>query len=519
VSVAADSRRPELIRVPIGAADLLVRPAVAFRERPLAGGVSCYLSLYDEEIDERAAALWAAWDPGRPGSARMPLELTDAVVYADRDGGIVVGRGAAATFPLYWYSDAERLCLSTALPVRDGGRFSRAGLAAAVAAACVHGSYEPNAYTETPLAGWRRVRRASLARFENRRLVEERVLYVDEGPRNPLRGAIAREVRAAIDAYSRSQARVRTSVVEVSGGFDSTLAAAIPARVEMHGISVAFPYYEFRFEAAVQRATAAFLGIPRVEVDGSGLFPYSPADAAVRLDEPSVFVTGIRHAECVARFAAAAGAQRIYNGHGGDQCFATDLLARETLVANLPSRGPFDRQAWQCITRAIDAVRRSAWMDRSLGTFVYDARPDVWVKETYGPAMRTPFSDLRIFRSALEWSHWCRARGVRPDKTILAEAAHDLLPPAVLSRKGKVAYDGVWMRAYLRHSDHIAGVFEQAGGILAHVGVSPDWLQRRVRELGEWQAKSDREVLAVYAIAAWLLAWDLRRPEHVEWAD
>ncbi len=158
-------------------------------------------------------------------------------------------------------------------------------------------------------------------------------------------------------------------------------------------------------------------------------------------------------------------------------------------------------------------------MDRSLGTFVYDARPDVWVKETHGPALRTPFADLGVFRAALAWSHCCQARGVRPDKSILADAAHERLPQAVLQRKGKVAYDGVWMRGYLRHAEHIAGTFERAGSILAHIGVSPMWLQRRARELGEWHDKSDREVLAAYAIATWLESWGLRRAGDVDWAD
>lgn len=516
---ASNSNGPDLVRVPIGAATLLVRPAVAVRERSVAAGVEYYLSLYDEEIDARAEAFWSACHRDAAGAAHLPLELTDAVVCAATDGSVLVARGAAATFPLYWCLEDHRLCLSTALPVRAGGRWSRTGLAASVAAACVHGSYEPNAFTATPLAGWRRVRRASVVRFAGGRMVEERVLRsVAAGP-GASRADIVRDLRAAIDAYTQSQSPITAAVLELSGGFDSTLAAAIPSRTGMRGISVAFPYYEFRFESDVQQATAEFLGVPRTEIDGTELFPYAPADEAVRFDEPSVFVTGIRHAEQVARFAAANGARRIYNGHGGDQCFASDLLAHEELVANPPSRGPFSGAAWRSIAGAYEAVQGSPWMDRSLGTFVYDARPDVWVKESYGPTLRTPFSDLRVFRAALAWSHCCQARGARPDKSILADAAHDLLPQAVLQRKGKVAYDGVWMRGYLRHAEHIAGAFEQAGGILSHIGVSPGWLQRRARELGEWHEKSDREVLAAYAIAAWLESWGLRRAEEVDWAD
>jgi asparagine synthetase B (glutamine-hydrolysing) len=503
----------------IGNVALRIRPAVAVRERSLPGGTGCYLSLYDEEIDERADALWCAWNPLVRASDLAPLELTDAAIVVGEDGSVLVARGGAATFPLYWRTDDGRLSLSTALPVLEEEPFSRQGLLAALAGACVHGSYEVNATNRTPLARWQRTRRASLARFAHGRLVEERILHAAHPLEHQSRADIALEVRAAFDAYARTQSGIRSSVLEVSGGFDSTLAAALPSRAGMRGISVAFPYYEFRFESAVQRATAEFLGIPRTEIDGDDLFPYSAPDTRVRFDEPTVFVTGIRHAEQVARFAATGGAQRIYNGHGGDQCFATDLSAREELVSNPITRGPFTSEAWRAVGQAIDDARRSPWMERSLGTFVYDARPDVWVKESLGPTLRTPFADRRVFQSALAWSRWCQAQGVRPDKSILAEAASDLLPQAILERRGKVAYDGVWMRAYLRHAEHIAQVFEQTGDVLTQLGVSPNWLQRRARELGEWADKSDREVLALYAIATWLLAWGVTRAGDVDWAD
>jgi asparagine synthetase B (glutamine-hydrolysing) len=449
----------------------------------------------------------------------LELEPTDALVYEDLDGSVLVARGGAATFPLYWLQEGGNLHVSTRLPVLEGARLSRSGLAAAVAGACVHGSYEPNGFTATPLHGWRRARRASELRFEPGRLTEERLHSAGRNDPSPGFAGVVSEVRAAFDAYSRSQARIATSVVELSGGFDSTLAAAIPARAGMRGISVVFPYYEFRFESAVQRATAEHLGVERLEVDGMELFPYSAPEVPARFDEPSVFVTGIRHAERVARFARDAGAQCIYNGHGGDQLFATDLLAQETVVGNPPSRAPFSASAWTSISRATEELRRSPWMDRRLATFVYDARPDVWVKETFGPTLRTPFSDLRVFRSALAWSEWCRSNHIRPDKSILAEAARDLLPSAVLERRGKVAYDGIWMRAYRRHAAHIGNVFDQASASLEHIGISVAWLQRRVRDLADWREVSDREVLASYAIATWLNAWGLERLAQPGWVD
>ena len=267
------------------------------------------------------------------------LELTDAVVRRDMSGHIWVARGAAATFSLYWSARAPGLVVSTALPVADGEPFSAHGLLAAVAGSCVHSSYEPNGFTETPLAGWNRARRGAVLCFEDGRVVDEHPIDpISEPGSAKAPGVVARQVRDAFDAYPRSQRGVDRSVVEVSGGYDSTLAVAGLHRHAMQGVSVAFPYYEFRFEAELQGATAAALGIDRVELDGTDLLPFAPSDRPAPFDEPSVFVTGIRHAEQVGRYARSLGAQQIYMGHGGDQCFATDLTVEETLVANPPSR-------------------------------------------------------------------------------------------------------------------------------------------------------------------------------------
>jgi hypothetical protein len=498
---------------------LRVRSVVAIRTRPIAGGVAHYLSLHDAEIDARADAFWAAWPGVDAPHAWRDLELTDAIVCIVGDC-VCVARGGAASFPLVWSARAPGLALSTVLPVASGEPLTRAGLVAAAAGACVHASYEPNGFTSTPLAHWRRVRRGSALYFAGSRIVEERAIDPTVARAAMSRDAIAQDVRAALDAYAHSQRSVACSLVEVSGGFDSSLAAAPApggARAGMHGASVHYQFYEFRFERALQQATAAAFGIPRAEFDGASMYPYTPAETPARFDAPSVFVTGIRHAERVGRHAAWLSAQRLYMGHGGDQIFATDLMVDEIFVTDSPTRHPFTGGAWRVVQQALDDMRRSRWRDRRLGTFVYDAAQDVWVKETFGATVRTPFTDLALFRAALGWSAWCRARGSAPDKSILAEAAADLIPTAVRQRRGKVAYDGVWMRAYRAQADHIAATFEDVRDVLVHIGVQVDWLQQRTRELGAWQAKSDREVLAIYAIAYWLAAWGIRRVSDVAW--
>lgn len=485
-----------------------VRPSVACREARVADGTLFYLSLLDDEIDDRVdrfleeTALKGGFEATAPH-----LELTDAVVFSGGKRNIVVVRGGSCTFPLFWSRQKNGVHLSTSLPL-ERAKFSSGGLVSGLAAACLDGSYEPNGCAETPLQGWRRVRRGVVTSFGpdtafSERVVVQRGTSIDSPADEEV---IAEEIRAAFAGFAQSQRHVTSSVVELSGGFDSTLAAATACSPlnTIRGISVTFPYYEFRLEAPLQSAVGDALGISRAALDGVQLFPYAPSPSPPRFDEPEVFVTGIRHAEEVASYAASHHATRIYVGHGGDQLFATDLTAIETVPYRF-ARGAFARDGWFAVCRAIERVREPRLRQRASGCFVYHARQDVWVKEAYGVCLRTPFSDLALFRAALGWSRWSASRHARPDKSILVQALPDLLPRVVAERKGKVAYDGVWMRAYEVHAGHIMQTLDRASAVLEHVGLSPSWLLRRARQLANWQPVPDREVLATYALATWLI--------------
>ncbi len=514
----------------LGGLFLDIRRSVSFREWSLVEGVLFYLSLFEDEIDDRFERFLAP--PGLASgmsattgfvgveAASPMLELTDAVVFHGRAGNIVVLRGGSCTIPLYWRCEATGVRLSTALPLHNGEKFSRAGLASAVAAVCLSGSYEPNACIETPLCSWRRLRRGTITTFKGGSVFSEEAVVDQRFPADALlnEDTIAEYVQAAFKDYRHSQRHVTSSVLELSGGFDSTLAgaAAHTPSNDMQGISVEFPYYEFRFEASVQTAVGAALGIPRTVLNGMQMFPYAPWENPPRFDEPAIFVTGIRHAEKVAGFAASHNATRIYMGHGGDQLFSTDLNANEA-VSCTPARAPFSKDTWRALRRAITLIQQPEWRRRSTGCFVYDGRQDVWVKETFGVSIRTPFSDMALFRAAQMWSRWSASKNALPDKTILSRAVGDMLPEAVLQRKGKVAYDGVWMRAYALHGEHIAHTIDRTSAVLERIGISPDWLVRRARQLADWQPVSDREVLGVYAISTWLISWNIERASDVAW--
>lgn len=508
-----------------------IRESIGFIEHSLDDGVMFYLSLHDDEISDRFNAFNSRAGIAFAGRRKASmsdllgiagfLELSDAVVLRGDSGNIAVMRAGACSFPLFWTSRESTVRISTRLPVRDGQPLSKTGLLSAMTASCLEGSYEPNAWTESPLHAWRRIRRASISIFENSALIDERIIRVGcIGTCSPIDTKIVlEEVRNAFAAYGQSQRHVASSVLELSGGFDSTLAGACaktPHHV-MHGISVEFPYYEFRFESDTQSAVARALGIQRTVLDGKQLFPYAPSEHSPRFDEPSVFVTGIRHAELVASFARNNGVAKIYTGHGGDQLFSTDLTGYES-VSSLPSKALFDRSAWCAVTAAVAKIKQPTWRHRATGCFVNDARQDVWTKETFGPVIRTPFSDLAVFRAAHRWSMLSARGNTRPNKTILAEGFPDLLPEAVIRRKGKVAYDGVWMRAYATQYEHIFETLDRASGVLNHLGISTAWLFRRAQDLRDWKDVSGRDLLAAFALSVWLNSWGIERVSDVDWA-
>ena len=188
-------------------------------------------------------------------------------------------------------------------------------------------------------------------------------------------------------------------LAELSGGYDSTLALSLVKKphVEAVGFSVEFPFYEFRFEAPAQRIVAESLGVKRTAFSGLDLFPFSPWTRAPRFDEPSLFVTGIRHAERAAEFAARHKAAKLYTGHGGDHLFNLDLTKQEPLAGSL-ELVVFSTHGWYIVNSNRKAFQKPKWRERKNGLFVYDARRDVWIKETFGVTLRTPFTDLAVFQ-------------------------------------------------------------------------------------------------------------------------
>jgi len=244
---------PPLETVDAGPVRLLLRPAVAARELRGAFGPAFYLSLYDGELDERADRVSAALPAGPLDDAAAlgaRVEPTDALIATSAGGAVAIARGGCCTFPLYWRRAGRQLEVTTGLPVFAEPTLSVEGLVKAAAAVNFCSSYEPNAWCETPLAGWRRLRRGVVTVIgADGDAHETPVLHGDTG--DVTADAAASAVRDALAAYGTSQRRIVTSLVEASGGLEArrsieTLVMTGSARLPAMGMVVPVTIHQKR---------------------------------------------------------------------------------------------------------------------------------------------------------------------------------------------------------------------------------------------------------------------------------
>jgi asparagine synthetase B (glutamine-hydrolysing) len=508
---------------------LEVRFAVAARRMELDGDVAFYLSLFGDEIDIRIDALTKQSEPTAigtddPDQVALNVEPTDALVVARRDGSVVVARGGACNFPLYWSRSGDSIAVNTSLRVEEDSVLSREGLLDSVAVVGYTYRNEPNVMLRAPIAGWHRLRRGCVSRLAPDGSLTESLIDHARSVTSIGRDALIAAIRSSLDDFGARQRRMRSkSVIELSGGIDSTV-AAIGARthgVDLCGVSVSFPFYEFRYEEGIQASVADELQVRRSVVDGTTVFSYAPPTQWPRLDEPATLIMALKRDQTMAQVANAEGVDRVYVGEGGDELFAENMLEAMSSVVSLP-RALFSTHAWDTIEQTRSGLLAQPMLrQRSLLTFIYDARLDVTMKETYGTTTRSPFTDLAMARCGLQWATLTKQLGERHSKRILLEAFADEMPDAVSTRRGKVSWDGVFARAYAAHADTIQSSFERNQRVLEHLGIDVAWLTRRVRELSRWErtkyGSDDGAVFALYALATWLQSCGIQQPSDHQW--
>lgn len=522
---------PEPVRIKERLLRLDIRKAVAVR-RIYSNCTLLYLSVFDDEIDLRLDAFMSnklpnEWSYSSLARCAQYMEPTDAIVIVS-GRQVLVARGGACSFPLYWKVSEDFVVLSTVLPIDSNRCLSLSGLLSAVAVVAVTYQNEPNLVLSAPLPGWFRCRRGAVSLLKpgaGRVLAECPIdlAFIDES--EPDRGRLIESVRLALDKFGRRQRSQNACVIELSGGFDSTM-AAIAARnhdVELYGVSVHFPYYEFRFEDDLQVAVSDALQISRMRLDGTRLFAYAPPEWWPRLDEPATVVIGLKRDLAIARLAQGWGVNRVLVGQGGDQLFSEDML--EPVPPAVPlSREAFSRSAWEtieCVRKDMQSAKY--YLRRSTLTYLHDARMDMAMKESFGIHTRSPFSDIDMIRCGVAWAKQSAKSGIREGKKILTEAFEAEFPYVVANRKSKVSWDGVCARSYALHGKAIAAELEHEGMVLEHIGIDVAWLIKRVGELARWEkttfGQDDKEIFAVYALATWLHSWGVEHVSDCGWEN
>lgn len=520
-SISGLVEQTDLEIIGLGPVALAVRSRIAWRRFTLDGYVYCYLSLFDREVDRRVEAYVRRIRerrllPGDMHALGFCLEPTDAVIMASRDNAIG-WKGGACAIPLYWRHLAERIVVTTKLPAPSTSGLSRYGLIASFAVVGTVLQNDQNLILQSPIDGWTKVRRgaatnwrfggagASFAEtpvdFDSTPLPENLLSY---------RG-IVEELRNQMERFGESQKNAGPTVFELSGGIDSTLTALSARRPgeRLLGISISFPFYEFRFEDGIQIETAFALDAERIAIDGRNLYAYAPHAPRLSLDEPAIICLIARREEAVANIACDAGASTILVGEGGDQLLSEHLLQPMQISDQIDHEvmRVDSRPSLHCVLRNMHAAP-AEYLNRSTLNFSYDSRLAPAIKARWGVMPRTPFTDLGMTICGIAYAKWCAEHGFNPGKKVIVDAFADVLPEAIRQRRGKVTWEGVYARTYVAHADGLSAEFESCRQALEEIGFDVRWLLRRVQALGSLEAseygRDDREVMSAYAIAYWL---------------
>lgn len=522
--------------VDLGRSTLSVRAEVACRQFMLDGYSYWYLSLFDAEIDERALALAERLQLRQVTHAQtaelgLCLEPVDALI---RTGGedVTVWKGGACAIPLYWRAEGDGLALSTRLPHPTQVRLSKSALMASFAIVGAVLQNDQNLVLRTPIAGWRRFRRGAATHWRNDGVSADMVeTPIDFAHARLLPSlddyhGILEGLRHQLDLFGRSQTGVGPTVLELSGGMDSTLAASAVSREGQRpcGISIDFPFYEFRFEDELQVAAASLLRADRILVDGRSIYAYTPHHPRLELDEPAILCLVAQRENTFAKIASDRGARHLLVGEGGDQLFSEHLFEPMEIGGRIDPSA-LTKEGYALFTSAREAMEASpaVYLQRSTMNFSYDARLAPAIKGRWGVIARTPFTDLGMVECGVAYARWCAKRGFNPGKKVFVDAFADVLPQAIRERRGKVTWEGVYARTYMANASNLTEEFESCRGALEVIGFDVGWMLKRIDALGRLAltayARDDREILSAYALAYWLNEKGVRHASDCAWAD
>jgi asparagine synthetase B (glutamine-hydrolysing) len=453
---------------------------------------------------------------------RFGLDFTIAASLAGVPG-LLCTRGPAARVPLYVARGRGRAALTTELwtvaePARPMPEFLRHVLASAFLPAPT----EPDHTLETASPSWLRTPRGAVLAWRDGRARVLGRYGCPPGRTAPgLDQAVAADtVWAAIDERIRAVAAGRRFATELSGGIDSGIIAArsralLPEQFA-GGVTLVGPWHELRRERSFVDATIAHARTTTRFVDIEPHLPFSGLANVPVHDEPSLSVLAGSLLGAVFQTARELGVEVLCHGIGGDQVFADRAPSQFAALSGWRDGLDFADPHLRLDVRAARWYLRRLYfggarcLRRSPAFLLHDGWYDRYLAPAMGLQYEGIFVDLQLLLACDAVRTARRPRAAQPPKAIARRAFAGALAPAVLARRGKAGFDGVYQRGLRRNIDEVCGLIDAEARSLADAGVNARRLIRRVRTCAArgWGSR-DTPVFAALAWVAWMHA--LRR--------
>lgn len=440
------------------------------------------------------------------------------VAYDRRYHKVYLARGGIGRYRLYFepapHGSVIRGHLSGS-PI-DFDRVDADGLSGYLVHAAHFGAFDTNHTEKTVVPDVYRVPRSCVIELEPGRPYWYRHDFVL--PRNDdvadmdtheLFHAVRQEVDMTLQLYAAMD-----NTVEVSGGIDSAILAArlkaLAPELFRFGISIEYPYYEFRFERpGFIEPVYEQLGIDAVYLDGGKIGMFDRMENLPPHDEPSRASGAFAQMMSVFPAAVERGAEAVFNGQGGDQIFGT----RPTDWAGQLARDcPVDWLLGHMKDRCMASLGKlrshitGPEMDRPMaywgGLMLHDGWADRYVTPQMGLRYECGFVSSHLLELVHEYRRRISERG-HPHKFAAREIFADELPESLRLRRSKVAYDGVSIRAFHRNRDALVDLVDGHADHLRGNGIHPRRVLKHLDRVVQGENRGRHLLMALFGYLLW----------------
>ena len=465
------------------------------------------------------ARVWRALSGNACGELPLILGLDYALVAIDAARECVsLSRGGVGRTGLFFRWETDTLVIDDELPPPGANESLDTSAFAAFLANCA--SSVPNDVVHTTATllsnhGWHRVIRSSVIEVSLRSKqisICHYQLPEDEPYRHLSDSDLVAAFREAIIEHVRSRARGRCAV-ELSGGIDSGIVAAVLERALRgnghFGVSLTYPYYEFRHEPAYIDAVNARVGWTPVLLDGARTLLFDDPLHVIDTSEPTRLASGYAQLSAVTQAALRGGARVLFSGHGADQIFGMSPYVRTTLFKPGVNLDLLQSRFAGEVRDHIASMRRLHEDGDPRGHRHFFAALmlyDRWVPSPAPAQLACDPGLLSVDTLRLSWEVFRRPRWREPGypgKPFAREAFADWLPESVRVRRWKVGYDGLYRRGFARNADRLISGIERERDHLEALGVDSARCVERLQRSKAFHFEHMELLIAILSYCVW----------------